>query len=181
MNILDIILISLSLSMDAFAVSLSRGLSNNKNNLLIAFLFGLFQSIMPLLGYSLSINFNNYIKLIDHWIIFILLLFIAIKMFLDAFNDNNYTINKNDLNAIIMMSFCVSIDAFAIGITFSLVKVNLLLSISIIGIITFLMSLLGLKIGNITSNYLGIKSQILGGFILLVMAFKILFEHLNII
>ena len=180
MNILDIILVGLSLSMDAFALSLTMGINTNKNNLIIPVSFSMFQVIMPILGYFLSLSLYKYIKVIDHWIVFILLTIISIKMFLDAFKDENKVSNIN-IKSIIIMSICVSIDAFAMGIALSLTNTSIICSLTIIGLITFILSFIGLKVGNITSKYLGVKSQILGGFILLIIAFKILFEHLNIV
>ena len=185
MNILDIILIGISLSMDAFAVSICKGMSiyNNKykNGIVIGLYFGIFQAIMPIIGYLIGFRFHDLIVNIDHWVAFVLLLIIGIKMIKSAILDENTIDNNISLKTMLSLSIATSIDALIIGITLSFLNVNLLISVSIIGIITFVLSLIGVIIGNKVGERLGVKSQILGGFILIVIGLKILFEHLKLI
>lgn len=185
MNILDIILIGISLSMDAMSVAICKGMSETKKkvkkSIVIALYFGLFQAIMPLLGYFLARNLQILINKIDHWIAFILLIIIGIKIIKDAIlNENTY---DDDISLKIMLPLAIatSIDAFAIGISLSFLNVDLLFSITCIGIITFILSFIGVKLGNRIGERFGIKSQLLGGFILIVIGFKILLEHLKLI
>lgn len=185
MNILDIILISFSLAMDAFAVSLCKGMSfcNNKYKkaIIISFFFGIFQALMPIIGYYVGYKFHNLIISFDHWIAFLLLAFIGIKMIKDAILNENDLDDKLDIKTMFILSIATSIDALIIGITMSFLDVNILLSISFIGIITFILSFIGVLIGSKVGQRLGIKSQIFGGFILIVIGIKIIFEHLKLI
>ena len=185
MNIYEIILISVGLSMDAFAVSLCKGMSLNKKNYKKAFIvglyFGLFQFIMPIIGFKLASRFSNTITNIDHWIAFFLLLFIGLKMIKDSILKENILDNNVNFKEMIGLAIATSIDALAVGITFSFLKVSIFSSSLLIGIITFILSFMGIIIGSKFGERLGNKSQVVGGFILIVMAFKIVFEHLNII
>lgn len=185
MNILEIILVSISLAMDAFAVSLCKGMSfsNSKynNGLVVGLYFGLFQAIMPLIGYMIGNRFHDLIISIDHWISFFLLAFIGIKMIKDAILNENNINNRIDYKTMLPLAIATSIDALVIGVTMSFLDVNIILSIFFIGIITLILSFVGVLIGNKVGEHLGIKSQILGGFILIVIGLKILFEHLNLI
>lgn len=183
MNIIDIILIAISLSLDALSVSICKGLTINNNKfkkcLLIALFFGLFQAIMPLIGYNLGSIINNYISIIDHWISFIILSIIGFKMIKDAIiKEDNYD-NQLDIKTLLLLSIATSIDALVVGITLPILNVNLLLSISIIGLITFTLCFIGSYLSsklNNTRNY-----QIVGGLTLFAIGLKILFEHLKII
>ena len=182
MNIIDIILIAISLSMDAFAVSICKGITIQNNrlhkSLVIAIFFGLFQAIMPILGYKFGSIFN--IANIDHWISFIILSIIGFKMMRDAIIKEDNIDDKLDIKTLILLSIATSIDAFIIGISFSFLHVNIYLSITIIGIITFILCFIGSylssKINNNSRNY-----QIVGGLTLFAIGLKILFEHLHII
>lgn len=181
MGIFELITISISLAMDAFSASICKGLKqtklNLKNSLIVGTYFGLFQSIMPTIGYYLGNFFSDKIKAFDHYIAFFLLLFIGISMIKDTKEnkDINYNLNFKEM---FILSIATSIDALIIGITFSFLNVNLLMSIIIIGLITFILTSIGYNIG----TYFGIKyqkkSQIIGGLILIIMGFKILIEHL---
>ena len=185
MNILDIILIGISLSMDAFAVSICKGMSIYKNKytkaLIIGLYFGIFQMLMPIIGYYIGYKFHDLIINIDHWIAFILLLFIGIKMIKNAILNENNIDDNISIKTMLSLSIATSIDALIMGLTLSLFNINILLSVSIIGIITLILSFVGVIIGNKVGERLGIKSQILGGFILIIIGMKILFEHLHLI
>ena len=185
MSIFDIILIGFSLAMDAFAVALCKGLSikkiNIKSCLTVGLYFGIFQSLMPLLGFILATNFQHFIIKIDHWVVFLLLIFIGFKMIIDVFLKEDNIDDKINFKTMIGLSIATSLDAFAIGITLSFLNVNLIISIIVIGFITFILSTFGVLIGNKVGSMLGIKSQLIGGLILITIGLKILFEHLNLI
>lgn len=187
MKIGELIVLSLGLGMDAFAVSICKGLSMKKMNwkkaLIIGLYFGGFQAIMPVLGYSLSKGFENFVTSIDHWIAFILLSIIGGKMVKDAFSPENSENCNEDVGfkTMIVLAIATSIDALAVGITFAFLNVNLILAIALIGSITFFLSVIGTKVGNIFGDRYENKAELLGGVILIFLGIKILLEHLNII
>ncbi len=187
MGIGELIVLSLGLGMDAFAVSICKGLSMKKMNwkkaLIIGLYFGGFQAIMPVLGYFLSKGFENFVTSIDHWIAFILLSIIGGKMVKDAFNPENSENCNEDVGfkTMIVLAIATSIDALAVGITFAFLNVNLILAIALIGSITFFLSVIGTKVGNIFGDRYENKAELLGGVILIFLGIKILLEHLNII
>lgn len=190
MSILTIILTGIGLSMDAFAVSLSKGfcLRKNilKNALKIALFFGISQAVMPLLGWLGGIYFESSIKFIDHWIAFILLSFLGGKMIYESLKEDDSEIaiecvledeeikNKD----LFILAIATSIDALAVGISFAFLSVNIISAISIIGIITFLICFVGVYVGKALGNVLKKYSEILGGVILISIGLKILIEHL---
>ena len=183
MGILEIILIAIGLAMDAFAVSICKGLSMKKMNwkkaIIIGVYFGLFQGLMPVVGYFLGVSFESLVTKIDHWIAFGLLVFIGTNMLKEAFGNASENCNDNvDFKTMVVLAIATSIDALTVGITFSFLKVNILLSIFIIGIITFLICVIGVKIGNKFGNKYEVKAKIAGGVILILMGIKILLEHL---
>ena len=186
MTIIEIILISISLAMDAFAVSICKGLSmkymNWKKAVIIGLYFGIFQALMPLLGYFLGVSFQYLVTSIDHWIVFILLVFIGGNMIKDAFSNEDLD-NNDDIGfkIMIILALATSIDALAVGITFAFLNVNIILAFSLIGIITFILSIIGVKIGNKFGDKYETKAQIAGGTILILLGLKILLEHLNIL
>lgn len=186
MGILEIFLVGVGLAMDAFAVSICKGLSMKKLDwkkaIIIALYFGIFQAVMPVIGYFLGTTFESLVTQIDHWIAFILLGIIGINMIKEAFSNDSENVNdKVDFKTMIILAIATSIDALAIGITFAFFKTNLLLAVIIIGIITFVLSLIGVKIGNKFGNKYEKKSEIFGGVILILIGVKILIEHLGII
>ena len=183
---LEILLISIGLAMDAFAVSICKGLSLKtmswKKAIIVGLYFGFFQALMPLIGYFLGATFESVVTKVDHWIAFILLGIIGINMLKEAFgNDEENQNDKVDFKTMIMLAIATSIDALAVGITFAFLKTNLMLSVSIIGIITFVICLLGVQIGNKFGAKYGSKAEFIGGLILILMGIKILFEHLGIL
>ena len=201
MGLLEIIAIGIGLSMDAFAASVCEGLSMKKINfkraLLIAFFFGLFQCLMPIIGYFFCVQFESYIESFDHWLAFLFLTFIGEKLIFDAIKDkkNGKTIliasddkiatkddNKNfGIKRILILSLATSIDALAVGISFAFFEINIFSSCAIIGIITFLLSIAGVVIGNYFGEKYKMPAQMLGGVILILIGTKILFEHLGIL
>lgn len=187
MGIIEILLLGVSLSMDAFAVSICKGLSMKKIDwkkaIVIGLYFGLFQALMPTIGYFLGTAFESFVTNIDHWIAFFLLAIIGGKMIKGAFGENNKE-NHNDsidFNTMIILAIATSIDALAVGITFAFFDVNIVLAVSLIGITTFLISLIGVKIGNRFGAKFEKKAQITGGIVLILIGVKILVEHLGLL
>ena len=186
MEIYEILLIGIGLAMDAFAVSICKGLSmkkmNWKNVVIIALYFGVFQALMPLIGYFLGMTFESIVTTFDHWVAFSLLTLIGGGMIKESFDDEDDKKNdKVDFKTMVVLAIATSIDALAIGITFAFFDVNIVLAVSIIGIITFIISVLGVKIGNRFGDKYQNKAQLMGGIILVLLGFKILLEHLGII
>lgn len=186
MGIIEIILVSISLAMDAFAVSICKGLSMKKMNwkkaLIIGGYFGIFQAIMPVIGYLLGSGFNALITNIDHWIVFILLVFIGGNMIKESFckeeGDGNDSV---DFKTMIILALATSIDALAVGITFAFLKVNVFIAFSLIGIITFMLCVLGVKVGNRFGDKYENKAEFAGGLILILIGLKILLEHIGLL
>lgn len=188
MNFVDLLLIGVGLSMDAFAVSVCKGLGmtriNKKQCFLIALFFGGFQALMPLLGWFLGSTVASYVSKIDHWIAFALLGYVGGKMAFDAIREwkEDETPIALDLplplKELTMLAIATSIDAFAVGITFSFLTVNIWKAIGIIGITTFLLSALGVFLGNIFGSKLKSKAQLAGGIILIALGIRILVTHL---
>ena len=182
MHFIEIILIAVGLAMDAFAVAISKGLSmkqNYKKSLKIGLYFGIFQAVMPLIGYFLGFSFESVVTKIDHYIAFTLLTIIGLSMILES-NDDDID-NKIDFKTMIILSIATSIDALAVGVTFAFLNVNIILAIFIIGIITFVICVVGVLIGNKFGKFLKNKAQIFGGIILILTGLKILLEHLKVI
>ena len=186
MGVLELLLLSVGLAMDAFAVSVCKGISMKKMNwkkaIIIGLYFGGFQALMPTIGYFLGAAFQSLITSIDHWIAFILLGIIGGGMIKESFGDEEE--NRNDdvsFKTMIVLAIATSIDALAIGITFAFLNVNLVLAISLIGIITFILSVFGTKIGNRFGDKYEKKAEFLGGVILVLLGIKILLEHLGVI
>jgi len=183
MSFIVIILIAIGLSMDSFAVSISNGLTIKnlklKQTILIATSLAVFQALMPLLGWYLGSNIEQYIKEIDHWVAFSLLSFIGIKMIYESrMEQGDEEENSISFKTIIIQSIATSIDAFAVGISFAVLVSDIVLPIIIIGITTFVFSFVGLKIGKILGSKLGNSVELIGGVILIGIGVKILIEHL---
>lgn len=186
MEIFEVLLISLGLAMDAFAVSVCKGLSMEKMNwkkaIIIGLYFGLFQALMPVLGYFLGTAFEQFITSIDHWIAFALLGAIGSNMIKESFNKNSENCNDNiDIKTMVILAIATSIDALAVGITFACLRINIVLPVISIGIITFILSVIGVKIGNKFGDKYENKAEFIGGLILILLGIKILLEHLGII
>lgn len=183
---IQIILVSIGLSMDAFAVAVCKGLKmkkiDYKYTIIIASFFGIFQAVMPLIGWFLGKQFEVYIQSVDHWVAFILLAFIGGKMIYEAISDNNDdTEIKYDFKEITLLALATSIDALAVGISFALMDINIWVSVTLIGIITFVLSIIAVFIGNRFGMKYKSKAELLGGVILIIIGLKILLEGLNIV
>lgn len=187
MGIVEIIAISIGLAMDAFSVSICKGLAMKKMNwkkaVIIGLYFGGFQALMPLIGYVLGVGFESKITQIDHWIAFILLLIIGGKMIIETLkNEDNTSYNDSiGVKVMLILAIATSIDALAVGITLAFLNTNIILPVFFIGIITFVLSIIGVKIGNIFGDKYEKKAELVGGVILILIGTKILLEHLNII
>lgn len=186
MSLFGIIILSIGLGMDAFAVSVCKGVSFKKSNLkksiIVASYMGIFQAIMPVIGYFLGMSFADKITSIDHWLAFALLFVIGIKMIKEALSTEKEVINDNvDFKEMIILAIATSIDALAVGITFAFLNVNLWLAVSLIGMITFLLCFVGTKIGSIFGDKYENKAELAGGLILILLGVKIVLEHLNLL
>ena len=186
MELFEIIVIAIGLAMDAFAVSVCKGLSMKKIDwkkaIIIAVYFGIFQALMPVLGYFLGSSFSAFVQKVDHWIAFILLSIIGVNMIKESTDDEVEKRNDNvDFKTMVVLAIATSIDALAVGVTFAFFEVNILLAISIIGIITFILSIFGVIIGNKFGDKLQNKAELAGGIILIIIGVKILLEHLGIL
>jgi len=189
MGFIELFLIAVGLSMDAFAVSICKGLNmrklNYKHTFIIAAFFGGFQGLMPLIGWILGKQFEQYITDFDHWIAFILLGFIGGQMIYESLKKDNEKcdIDENlDIKGLFILAIATSIDALAVGITLALIpNTNILTSITLIGIITFVLSIIGVFIGNKFGARFKSKAEFAGGLILILIGTKILFQHLGLI
>ena len=187
MGITELFLIAVGLSMDAFAVSVCKGLSTGwlkpRHYLAVGAWFGGFQALMPAVGYLLGSSFEKYITRYDHWIAFILLAFIGGNMLKEGFSKESETVNPSFRpSAMAVLAVATSIDALAVGITFALLPdVNIFAAVLFIGIITFVLSCVGLKIGNVFGLKYKSRAEIAGGAILILIGLKILLEHLGVI
>jgi putative Mn2+ efflux pump MntP len=205
MGFIQLSIIAVGLSMDAFAVAICKGLSMKKFSVkkagIVGLYFGIFQAGMPLLGYFLGAQFQNKITSIDHWIAFVLLVLIGINMIresrtndceevaveimIDENSDN--CVNKNNMEnplafkKMSALAVATSIDALAVGVTFAFLKVNIASAASTIGIVTFVLSMIGVKIGHVFGTIYKSKAEFIGGLILILMGTKILLEHLGMI
>lgn len=187
MGILELFILAIGLSMDAFAVAICKGLAtykvNKKQMIITGLWFGGFQALMPLIGYFLGTAFEKYVVAIDHYIAFLLLAIIGANMIKESFSkEEESSCDSFAFKTMFVMAVATSIDALAIGITFALLPdVNIFAAVSFIGVVTFTLSLVGVKIGNIFGAKWKSKAEFLGGAILIILGAKILLEHLNII
>ncbi len=189
MHIIELVLIGIGLAMDAFAVSICKGLAMNKINkkycLVIALFFGGFQALMPFIGWILGKQFESYIISFDHWIAFGLLVFLGIKAVIDAVKENPEDVEvqeevRIDFKELFLLGIATSIDALAVGVTFAFLQVRILSASTVIGLVTFAICIFGVFVGNIFGNRFEKKASIAGGVILIFIGIKILVEHLGI-
>lgn len=184
MSLLNLFFIAIGLSMDAFAVSICKGLATRKltvrKSIIVGLWFGGFQALMPAIGYLAGYRFQDKITAIDHWIAFILLLFIGAGMIREAFSKEEEAANDSlAFKEMFLLAVATSIDALAVGVTFAfLPDVPILPAIAFIGIITFLLSAFGMKVGNVFGTRYKSKAEAAGGIILILIGSKILIEHL---
>lgn len=183
MSLLTLFITAVGLSMDAFAVSVCKGLAMKKLSVkkavLIGLWFGGFQALMPTIGYLLGTRFEKYVTSIDHWIAFVLLAFIGINMIKEALSGDEDEANDSvDLKTMFLLAVATSIDALAVGVTYAFLQVRIIPAVAFIGVTTFVLSVVGVKIGNVFGLRYKSKAEIFGGIILIVMGAKILAEHL---
>lgn len=184
MNTVDLFLVAVGLSMDAFAVALCKGLSvrrvKPKHGVITGLYFGGFQAMMPLFGYILGNCFANYIEAFDHWIAFGLLGIIGIHMIRESGEQGEELNASFGLKTMLPMALATSIDALAVGVSFAFMKVQIGWAVAFIGLITFTLSAAGIKIGNYFGKKYKSKAEFLGGTVLILLGFKIVLEHLGV-
>lgn len=184
MNLLSLFILAVGLSMDAFAVSICKGLAVKKitfgKALIVGLYFGGFQAGMPLIGYLLGSRFKDKITSIDHWIAFILLGIIGTNMIREAVSkDDDEPANDSlGFKTMVVLAIATSIDALAVGVTFAFLQVNIIAAVSFIGVITLILSMIGVWIGHVFGTKFKSKAEIAGGVILILLGCKILIEHL---
>jgi putative Mn2+ efflux pump MntP len=186
MDLLTLLTLAVGLAMDAFAVSICKGLAMRekvlKKGIIVGLWFGGFQALMPTIGFFLGTQFKDQITSIDHWIAFVLLGLIGINMVKGALsNDEEQADDSIAVKEMFMLAVATSIDALAVGITFAFLNVHIVSAAAMIGVCTFLISFAGVKIGNIFGTKYKSKAELAGGIILILLGFKILFEHLHIL
>jgi len=189
MSLIELFIIAVGLSMDAFAVSVCHGLTMRKADfkkaLIVGLYFGIFQAGMPVIGYFIGSQFADKIVSFDHWIAFALLSFIGIKMAMESFkkDEDNVEVKEASLGfaKMIPLAIATSIDALAVGVSFAFLKVDIVPAVTFIGCITLVLSMVGVKIGNVFGIKFKAKAELAGGIILVLIGVKILVEHLGII
>ena len=181
MGILELFVIAVGLSMDAFAVSICKGLSvprAKKSQLLVTGLyFGGFQALMPLIGYLLGVNFRQFITSVDHWIAFVLLVIIGVNMIREAREEAEELDASFSVTAMLPLAVATSIDALAVGVTFAFLQVQIIPAVLFIGVTTCILSMAGVRIGHVFGSRYKSRAELLGGLILVIMGVKILLEH----
>ena len=183
MSLAELFIIAVGLSMDAFAVSVCKGLSmqkmNVKNAVIVGLYFGGFQATMPLLGYDLGIRFQQAITAYDHWIAFILLAMIGVNMIREALHPDEQSVDASvKMGDMLVLAVATSIDALAVGVTFAFLNVQIIPAVSFIGCTTFILSIVGVKVGTVFGCRYKARAELAGGAILVLMGVKILIEHL---
>ena len=188
MSFLELLLIAVGLSMDAFSVSICKGLTTKKFSwrmaMICALWFGGFQVLMPVIGYFLGAQFEDFIDSYAHWIAFGLLFLVGANMIREAVWDDKEEEEKSnslDFKTMFLLAIATSIDALAVGVSFAFIQVKLWSSVLIIGLTTFVFSVLGVKIGNVFGSKYEKSAGIIGGIILILIGLKILLEHLGVI
>ncbi len=185
MSIAELFVLAIGLSMDAFAVSICKGLSlgkiKMKHMMIAGAWFGGFQALMPLLGYFLGSFFAEMITKYAHWIAFVLLLFLGGNMVKEAFSEEEKLDACMDPKNMFLLAVATSIDALAVGVTFAFLQVTIVPAVTFIGVITFICSAIGVKIGSIFGDKYSKRAQIAGGIILILIGVKILLDGLGIL
>ena len=183
MTIIEILAIAVAVSMDAFAVSICKGLSVRKvtvgHVIKTGLWFGGFQALMPLIGYFVGVYFADFVSNVDHWIAFVLLAFIGANMIKEAFSSEDETPDPDfSFRTMLAMAVATSIDALAVGVSFAFLHVHIWTSVILIGAVTAMFSMAGVKIGNVFGSRHKSAAELVGGIILVVIGIKILIEHL---
>lgn len=190
MSLLEVFVIGIGLSMDAFAASVCKGLAMKHikwgQAFVLAIAFGVFQALMPLAGYFLGTQFASFVEPIDHWIAFILLSIIGGKMIWDGIHDEDEPETRDEssklkASEVLMLAIATSIDAFAVGCSFAFVQVNIWAAVAIIGLTTFILCIFGVILGNKFGTRYNKPATILGGAVLVLIGLKTLLEHLGVI
>ena len=186
MSFLELFILAVGLSMDAFAVAVCKGLAikdvNIKESVTVGAWFGFFQGLMPFIGFVLGVQFKDYITAFDHWITFVLLGVIGANMIKEAVSKTQEPADASlSVRSMFVLALATSIDALATGITFAFLSVKIVPAVCFIGVITFVLSAVGVKIGNIFGAKYKAKAEFAGGIILILLGLKILLEHLGII
>ena len=187
MTFVELLLIAVGVSMDAFSVSVCKGLTTRRFSMRMALVcglwFGTFQALMPVIGYLLGLQFACFIESVDHWIAFGLLFLIGANMIREAVagKENSKQTNALDFKTMLLLAIATSIDALAVGVSFSCIEVELWASVAIIGLTTFVFSVLGVKIGNVFGTKFKKNAEVFGGIILILIGLKILLEHLGVL
>lgn len=185
MTILELFILGVGLSMDAFAVSICKGLSMGQmkwsHGILCGLWFGGFQALMPLIGYLLGTGFRDIIQQVDHWVAFILLVLIGLSMIKESREKEVEGNPDVSLRVMLPLAIATSIDALAVGVTFAFLEVTILPAIAIIGATTFLFGVCGVKIGNLFGSRYKSTAELIGGLILVLLGLKILLEHLGVL
>ena len=184
MSFIALVFVAVGLAMDAFTVSIAKGISLKKATMpqatKVALFFGGFQALMPLLGWLFGLSFEQYIKAFDHWIALILLTLIGGKMLYESFkgeDEEEDEVDPLNTRSLVVLAIATSIDALAVGVTFAFLDVNIIPSIALIGIITFFITFAGVIIGNKVGEYLKNYAEIVGGIILILIGISIFLEH----
>ncbi len=184
MSLFELFILAVSLSMDAFAVSVCKGLSlgkiKTKHMLIAGAWFGGFQALMPLIGYFMGSFFADLIVQYDHWIAFVLLAFIGGNMIKEAFEKDEKVDGAMDIKSMLLLAIATSIDALAVGVTFAFLKVQIVPAVSFIGIVTFIISAIGVKIGSLFGTKYKSKAELFGGIVLILIGLKILLEGIGV-
>ncbi len=181
MSLLELFIIAVGLSMDAFAVAVCKGLSlpkmEPKHAVLAGVYFGAFQGLMPLIGYMLGVRFQNAITSIDHWVAFILLGLIGINMIKESRSQEEECDPSFDVRSMLILAVATSIDALAVGVTFAFLQVQIIPAVLFIGVTTCVLSMAGVRIGHVFGCRYKSRAELFGGLILVIMGTKILLEH----
>lgn len=185
MSILDLFILAVGLSMDAFAVSVCKGLSlgkiKPKHMCIAGAWFGGFQALMPLIGYFLGSFFAEMIEKYDHWVAFVLLAIIGGNMIKESFDKDEKVDSSMDVKSMLLLAIATSIDALAVGVTFAFLQVQIVSAVSFIGVITFIFSAVGVKIGSLFGTKYKSKAELFGGIVLVLIGIKILLEGIGVL
>ncbi|WP_444425463.1 manganese efflux pump MntP [Ruminococcus sp.] len=185
MSILELFILAVGLSMDAFAVSVCKGLSlgkiKPKHMCIAGAWFGGFQALMPLIGYFLGSFFAEMIEKYDHWVAFVLLAIIGGNMIKESFGKDEKVDSSMDVKSMLLLAIATSIDALAVGVTFAFLQVQIVPAVSFIGVITFIFSAVGVKIGSLFGTKYKSKAELFGGIVLMLIGIKILLEGIGVL
>lgn len=185
MSILELFILAVGLSMDAFAVSVCKGLSlgkiKPKHMCIAGAWFGGFQALMPLIGYFLGSFFAEMIEKYDHWVAFVLLAIIGGNMIKESFGKDEKVDSSMDVKSMLLLAIATSIDALAVGVTFAFLQVQIVPAVSFIGVITFIFSAVGVKIGSLFGTKYKSKAELFGGIVLVLIGIKILIEGIGVL